>query len=203
MKVPRRTPRQRRSQQTVDVILDATARVLVREGLPKLTTNRVAKVAGVSIGSLYQYFPNKDALVLAVAQRHSQRMQAMLAEHTVKFATASVQDAVRTYVHATLEAHAIEPELQRALLPAIVGGLEHFADLQRNVVGLVEAWLELHRDEILPRDLHAAAYILVTSVESIIHGSFAEPFTDIDLEEVADEVVDLVLRYLLPASALA
>ena len=51
---------------TVEAILDATARVLVREGYARTSTNRVAAVAGVSIGSLYQYFPNKESLVAAL-----------------------------------------------------------------------------------------------------------------------------------------
>lgn len=60
---PRRKPRQSRSRATVDAILQATAQVLVRDGYQKATTNRIAERAGVSVGTLYQYFPNKDALV--------------------------------------------------------------------------------------------------------------------------------------------
>ena len=64
---PRKRPRQDRSKATVDSILDATARVLVRHGFDGLTSNAVAEIAGCSIGSLYQYFPNKEALVAALS----------------------------------------------------------------------------------------------------------------------------------------
>lgn len=67
---PRKTPSQRRSQVTVEAILDATLQVLRREGLARFTTTRVAEVAGVSVGTLYQYFPNKRALVAEVVRRH-------------------------------------------------------------------------------------------------------------------------------------
>jgi AcrR family transcriptional regulator len=65
----RRRPRQARSHMTVTSLLDATARVLVRRGYAACTTNLVAEVAGVGIGSLYEYFPNKEALVAALAER--------------------------------------------------------------------------------------------------------------------------------------
>ena len=65
-KTRRRKPIQARSQSTVDAILTAAARVLVERGYAKTTTNHVAQVAGVSIGSLYQYFRNKDELIMAV-----------------------------------------------------------------------------------------------------------------------------------------
>lgn len=67
---PRKAPRQRRSQQTVDRIVEAAARVFDEAGYLSTTTNEVAAEAGVSIGSLYQYFPNKDALLIEIARRH-------------------------------------------------------------------------------------------------------------------------------------
>lgn len=66
---PRKIPRQARSLATVEVILDATALLLVNEGYEQATTNRIAERAGVSIGSLYQYFPNREAVVAALAHR--------------------------------------------------------------------------------------------------------------------------------------
>ena len=66
----RKEPRQERSRDTVEAIVEASARILGRRGWAGLTTNGVAEAAGVSIGSLYQYFPNKLALVEAVRRRH-------------------------------------------------------------------------------------------------------------------------------------
>lgn len=67
---PRKAPRQQRSQQTVDRIVEAAARVFDDVGYLATTTNEIAADAGVSIGSLYQYFPNKDALLIEIARRH-------------------------------------------------------------------------------------------------------------------------------------
>jgi len=63
-------PQQDRSKVTVDAILTATARILTQEGYDRATTNRIAELAGVSIGSLYQYFPSKEALVTSLAEQH-------------------------------------------------------------------------------------------------------------------------------------
>jgi AcrR family transcriptional regulator len=67
---PRKTPQQTRSVATVEAIHDATIQVLLRIGADRLTTVRVAERAGVSVGTLYQYFPNKQALLFAVLERH-------------------------------------------------------------------------------------------------------------------------------------
>jgi len=67
---PRKTPRQERSRLTVDAILMAAAHILKTEGPERATTNRIAEKAGVSIGSLYQYFPNKEAIVALLRERH-------------------------------------------------------------------------------------------------------------------------------------
>src|SRR5260221_954827 len=71
---PRKEASQDRSRATVDALLAATARVLVRDGYDRASTNKVAEAAGVSIGSLYQYFPSKEALVAAVIERHTRGM---------------------------------------------------------------------------------------------------------------------------------
>jgi AcrR family transcriptional regulator len=79
----RRTPKQKRSQQRVDQILDAAARLAVHEGYENVSTNAIAKEAETSIGSLYQFFPNKDAVYLALAQRYVDELSEMLAQTAV------------------------------------------------------------------------------------------------------------------------
>lgn len=76
---PRKAPSQQRSRQTVERILDAAARLLDERGYAATTTNHVAELAGVSIGSLYQYFPNKDALLVALAEQHLEESSLQMA----------------------------------------------------------------------------------------------------------------------------
>lgn len=74
----RRRPKQRRARETVEAILDAVTKILKREGSQALTTNRIADVAGVSIGSLYQYFPDKRAIFIALHRRHIEQMDRLV-----------------------------------------------------------------------------------------------------------------------------
>ena len=71
----RRTPRQARALETIETIFEATARIVEREGPDALNTNRIAERAGIAIGSLYGYFPNKQAILLAMARREIERTQ--------------------------------------------------------------------------------------------------------------------------------
>jgi AcrR family transcriptional regulator len=74
----RRRPQQDRARQTIKIILDAVAEVLKRDGISAVTTNRIAEVAGVSIGSVYQYFPDKRAIFVALHQRHIEHIDGLI-----------------------------------------------------------------------------------------------------------------------------
>src|SRR6185295_18643348 len=112
---PRKRPRQDRSRATVDTVLAATARVLVKRGFDGLTTNAVAEAAGISIGSLYQYFPNKEALVAALIEKHVEDMNAAILSELTRVAQLPMPQAVRAVIELTVKAHAIEPELHQVL----------------------------------------------------------------------------------------
>src|SRR4051794_37910637 len=106
--VPRKAPRQDRSRATVDAILDATARVLVQEGYDRTSTNRIAVKAGVSVGSLYQYFPSKEALVAALVDRHMEEMNQVLLEGMSGLDVKPPERVVRDVIHAMISAHRVE-----------------------------------------------------------------------------------------------
>src|SRR5262245_9490004 len=92
---PRKHASQQRSRATVDALIEATARILVKEGFDSASTNRIAEQAGVSVGSLYQYFPSKEALVAAVIQRHQQELQRVARAVLPKVERQSLKQAMR------------------------------------------------------------------------------------------------------------
>src|SRR6202453_5089907 len=101
----RRRPQQRRARQTVDAVLDAVARILKREGMKAVTTNRIAEVAGVSIGSVYQYFPDKRAIFVALHERHIQEIDRLVEAKLVENATSSLDALMRAVIEAMIDAH--------------------------------------------------------------------------------------------------
>ncbi|HEY1584191.1 MAG TPA: TetR/AcrR family transcriptional regulator, partial [Polyangia bacterium] len=146
------------------MILAATARVLVKEGFDRASTNRIAEQAGVSIGSLYQYFPSKEALVAALVERHIETMSEALQAEMHALADAPLAVAVRRMVTLMLDAHAIEPELHRVLNEQVprVGRLHRVHEVEARMQRLGRAYFEGRRSELRPGlDLDTAAFVVV------------------------------------------
>lgn len=195
---PRKSPSQARSKATVDVILQATARVLVRDGYALASTNRIAETAGVSIGSLYQYFPSKQALVTALRRRHAEEMLAMLVEVGRDATQASAVDAVKILVHAVIAAHMVDPQLHRVLGQEVPrpyeteGRTDIEADMRTMTIGLLKA----HSAHIVPTDLGLASLILFHLVESLVHAAVIDGNSTFATAILENEICTVVWRYL-------
>jgi AcrR family transcriptional regulator len=202
---PRKSASQKRSQATVETLLDATARVLTREGYDRASTNRIAAVAGVSVGSLYQYFPNKEALVATLVARHNREMLQLLRDALEKVASRDLATTMRELVRATVDAHLVDPALHRIFAEQVprMGQLAKIEALQRETFLLIRAYLEERRDEISVRDLDSATSICVTTVEALTHEFVIDKpdALDGDRDRFIDEVTRLIVGYLMPGRA--
>lgn len=197
---PRKSALQERSRATVGALLDATARVLVRDGYDHASTNKIAEAAGVSIGSLYQYFPSKEALVAGVIARHTEQMMVVVRASFLRVATAPIGHAAVELVRVMIDAHRIEPKLHRVLVEQIprVGNLERIEQFGEEAQILVVAYLEAHRDEIDVEDLSLAAFMAVTCVEALTHAAVLQRPELLDDPKFVTETAKLVVRYLSP-----
>lgn len=197
---PRKSATQERSRTTVAALLEATARVLVKEGYEHASTNKIAATAGVSIGSLYQYFPSKEALVAAVIDEHKQGMLQLVREAFARVMEQPVEVAVRELVTVLIEAHSIDPKLHRILVEQVprVGRMENVETMEREGYRLLRAYLEKHADELQVADLDMAVFICAATVESLTHGAIVhrpDALTD-KTSGFVDEVTRLVVQYL-------
>ncbi len=198
---PRKSASQERSRATVDALLEATARVLINDGYDQASTNRIAEVAGVSIGSLYQYFPNKESLVAAVIDRHTQEISEVTRKALVKMAASPIETAARAFVSVAIDGHRVNPKLHGVLAEQIprVGRLENIeANIQQGYA-FVRGYLEAHRDEIDVADLDLAAFILVTVVEALTHAAVLrrpDILSGEKAEQFVDDVARMVVSYL-------
>ncbi|MBY0277020.1 TetR/AcrR family transcriptional regulator [Candidatus Binatia bacterium] len=169
---PRRKPRQARSQATVEVILAAAARVFARAGYAATTTNHVAAKAGVSIGSLYEYFPSKDAILVALTERHVDEAERELGRVLAALGAARppLDEAITRLVRTMVELHARDPGLHRVLfeeapLPAKLR--ERVALLETGMAAALARLLGGHGFD--REEARTAAAMAVQVAESLTH----------------------------------
>lgn len=201
----RRKPKQGRAHATVDAVVEAAARILVDDGYVKLTTNRVAEKAGVSVGTLYQYFRSKDEIVEALAQRIADDRIAMFGETLRALAAFDppLEDGIRGLVDATLAAMRVRPQLARRLLldTPRTGRSELEHEWRRRVIEQVRAVLLMRRDRIRDApDYELLAWLVVTASFAVLQDALAYRPELLDSEVLRDELVHLAHRYLRSGS---
>ncbi len=191
----RRTPRQQRSRVLVDAIIDAATRVLSDRGWADFTTNEVASVAGVSVGSLYQYFADKLELVEMIRQRHLDALLAALSNSTQAHPLATLDDRVTQLIDGVVAVHSVNRALHRILLEEVplVPRRDHDAFEQRyqNLYRVVVETSTEHRDTA--RD-DVAAQVLSAAVEGVVHA--AARSGQLDSPALKSELVHLVCGFL-------
>jgi AcrR family transcriptional regulator len=199
----RKQPQQARAQETVRAILEATVQILDREGLDAATTTRIAEVAGVSIGSLYQYFSHRDAILKALQDREFERtlamMQRVLADANLDEAPEkTVAEALRSLA----ELYMTSPGLHRVL--AIEGlrvaKAEHVHAFDLRVIDLVRHFLSATKAPIARRNLEAAAFIVYQSVRATMLAYLLERPPGLDAKGLTEELSEQVTGYLLRTS---
>ncbi len=166
----RRRPRQARSRQTVEFVLEAAGQLFGRHGYNATTTNEVAERAGVSVGTLYQYFPNKDALLLALAERHVVEAGGALAQvaDALREADPDWAEVVRTFVQtvvalnaAPLHAVLVDQAPRTDALRELLDGLRSAAAIE--IAG------HLRRLGRGGQDPDLLAELLVATVDAAVH----------------------------------
>ncbi|HCJ6672724.1 TPA: TetR/AcrR family transcriptional regulator [Acinetobacter baumannii] len=112
---PRKRPRQVRSEATFEAILGAAARILESLGFAGFNTNAVAELAGVSIGSLYQYFPSKDALIVELIRRERAKLSSRIVEAIQQHDAADLKEKLKLIISAAVQHQLSRPQLARKL----------------------------------------------------------------------------------------
>ena len=193
----RRKPKQRRSRQTVEAILDAVLRILKREGNRGVTTNRIAEVAGVSIGSVYQYFPDKRAIFAALHERHIEQIDRMVERTLVEHAASRLTELMMALIEGMLEAHRADPELYEMMaaeVPHRAGGTRDFSVRLHGAFRLALA--ARARELKKGRDLDRMAFVVGNLVDALSHAALLRRPPGMPLAHAKAEAVRAVLAYL-------
>ena len=198
-KTARNAPKQGRSRETVAAILEASVRILEQEGSEAMTTTRVAEVAGVSVGTLYQYFENRAAILDALQDREFERatdfMQGVLAKGLPRHEYA----LARAVIEGLLELYTRSPALHRVL---VMEGLkvtptEHVRAFDTRVVGMLRGFLATAQLRVRRPNHEAAAFVIYQSVRASMLARLLWGPPGMDDATLVDEVTDLVVRYLV------
>ncbi|MCA6124431.1 TetR family transcriptional regulator [Bradyrhizobium sp. WSM 1704] len=193
----RKQPQQARSTELVAAILDAAVQVLTKEGAQRFTTARVADKAGVSVGSLYQYFPNKAAILFRL-QSDEWRQTTGLLRGILEDAGKPPLERLRALVHAFIRSECEEAAMRVALSDA--APLYRDAPEAREARAAGERVVEAFMREALPRApdaVRAMAGELITTTMSTVGKNFSEsPRTAAEIATYADAMADMFCAYL-------
>lgn len=199
--IPRKLPQQERSRMTVEAILEATTHILTEEGYDKANTNRIAERAGVSIGSLYQYFPNKESLMAALMEQHLNEIAALVESKLQNLFDVPPEVAIAELIRAVIAAHALNPCLHQVLNEEIPRSErpEQMQTEDERIAQLLRAYLTRWRDRIYPQNLEMTVFILSRTVESLCHSAVIEHPVFLNNSQFEQEVSNLLLLYLTNA----
>ncbi|HVK79088.1 MAG TPA: TetR/AcrR family transcriptional regulator [Verrucomicrobiae bacterium] len=186
---PRRTPRQARAESTVDAILDAAFQLLEADGIEKLTTNHVAQRAGVSIGTLYQYFASKQEILAALAQRRAAAVRDAIAETIIRKPDIS---SIRSIIQALTNGFEGLPATRQALLDALFlrGGDSVLAQHHEAFLAAIAGRARLQVD-LTPE----SAFVLTHAPIALLRAAAAEQELGLDPVRLEDELVRLLEAY--------
>jgi len=197
---PRKSPHQARAKVTVDAIVEATTQVLLEDGYDRFTTARAAERAGVSVGSLYQYFPNKAALGSAVVDRCCKNFLAAFEDALAGRRRDTLSECIRAIIDVTLISHRLTPELHKVVLDLAprIGVAEKTEYVSRTATRAIETMLQEHAEEIAPDiDIATAATVIETILEALAHRAVLAHPAQLQGESLPKEATRLVTNYLL------
>ncbi len=196
---PRKSPTQDRARETVEAILEAAVELFSSRGYARTSTNHIARRAGVSVGSLYQYFPNKDAVLTALLARHLTAVESAINASIplLRDPAVRLRDGVRRLLELLRDVHEADPRLSRAIeqqagqMPVVPEGL---AGYKRNHVATLAEILST-RPDVRPGN-HALMAVLLAAVTETVSITLVHARPDrFGRDETLDEAVEALCRY--------
>ncbi len=183
----------------------AATHILVRKGYTRTTTNEIAETAGVSVGSLYQYFPSKDAIAVELLRRNRERLTARIGARIGEMSEATFYDVVRTLVSTLLDDDEIDINLRRVLIERVVRtpARREAPGFEEGIESVIASALRAYKDRAGIDDCEVAAFVLVRAVLAVVQSAVIDSPRH-NTPALADALTRLVVRFIagsnLPAA---
>jgi AcrR family transcriptional regulator len=196
-KSPVRKPLQARSRALVEVVLEATAQILVKDGYDRLTTNRVAERAGVSVGSIYQYFHSKEELVAALVDRHMDRLVALVSGELAAAVNLPLAAAARRIIGALVRSHMVDPDVHRAILEQVpkVNRMDRVREMDQQFEALLAAVIVAKKAKFPIEDPRMFAFLVVQTTKAVTLGALLDHPEYLRDERLAEELTRMFMGY--------
>jgi len=198
----RKTPRQERSKVMVEAILEAAAQIFAELGYARATTNKIAERAGVSVGSLYQYFPNKDSLISSLHEVHHAKIHEVAGNALRRFGDHSMglEDGLRLFLDELNEVHEADPTLTKALSREVMRESEvddksHANEDEAEKINQL-AMLLFNRPDVRDGDPALISAIMGQVISHLTRWLLHDAPPSLDRDALREETVQLLLRYL-------
>jgi AcrR family transcriptional regulator len=194
---PRKQPVQARSEATVSALFDASIQVLLAVGYRRFTTTRAAERAGVSVGSLYQYFPNRQALITAVIERYLDGLHATIEQHCLELRGCTLDQQVTGLVDAVIAAKWEHIDVSRALHEPLddIDGAELLNASAVKASGSIAQVLRSCADASF-RDVDRLALLIVIACSSLLQAAITDRTGTLDRQALREHMCAMVLGYL-------
>ena len=192
----RRSPHQARARDKLELIFEASIRILNKQGMDGLTTNRIAEVAGVSIGTLYQYFSNKQEILAALGQRE---IEATIARITEQFLDSSSEtDKLRLLVHILLNAFDGRHQVRKILLDIALTqqGIKGMDQSVSRITSFLHSPMAAHFFQHASSLTEMDIFVLSSAVTGVIRSALVRDVDLLSLQELEDKIVLLIRSYM-------
>jgi len=196
---PRKEPKQQRSRQTYQVILQGAAKILRRDGFQKFSTNKVAEESGVSIGSLYQYFPSKEAIIAALIDQLFEGEYARMKEGLENESpNTAARDVIRQMLSAYFNVNFEDLSFRRSLIELVstVDKAQVAISFHRSMAEMMLKYIRTNFKAANDVDQETVLFMLTYMLKASAISSIDENLKNIDKEFLITETTEMWLRLL-------
>ncbi len=196
--IPRKTAKQQRSKAMVEAILEGAARVLVRMGYDKASTNKIAETAGVSIGSLYQYFPTKESIVAALIEKHILLETEQMQKKIQDLENEKAEIILQRFVQFVMGLWGKNKTLRRVFIEQVpqIGKSKSVYQYEDKIGSQLYLVLLNSLNQKIPQDFELRSFIVTKSIMGVIRSATLQHPGYLDQEDVSNQISKMILSYI-------